>query len=110
MASYPYGTLRPGSYLGYISPVGSYPPNAWGLYDMHGNVSEWCQDLYADDLLNSDSLEDPVNLQQADTTRPVIRGGFWDGSPRWCRAAYRDWRAPDHGSRNIGFRCCFYLD
>lgn len=84
-------------------PVGQKLPNAWGLYDMHGNVGEWCQDWWSDHLPGGIVL-DPQG-PGAGWGR-VIRGGGWNYWPRTrnCRSAYRAEDFPDGGYRPIGFR------
>jgi formylglycine-generating enzyme required for sulfatase activity len=81
--------------------VGSYLPNAWGLYDMHGNVSEWCLDWYVADLTAA-SVVDPKGPSSA--SKRVRRGGSW-GNPAWvCRSANRSQSLPSDQYSNIGFR------
>lgn len=63
--------------VGHPLPVGSYPPNPFGLYDMHGNVLEWCQDLHADDYYGNSPLEDPTGPESSDEEMRVLRGGGW---------------------------------
>ena len=80
----------------YTSPVGHYRPNAWGLYDMHGNVLEWCWDCYGSDFYEGSRVDDPAGLLQAPTQVffRVFRGGSWDSPPPVCRSAnrFRNWR------------------
>lgn len=89
--------------------VGSFPANPWGLYDLHGNVWEWCADEYADYTPN-DQIDPNPDIKQSDNGSRVLRGGCWDFYPVSCRAAYRDWRAPAHRRGIFGFRVCFRLD
>jgi formylglycine-generating enzyme required for sulfatase activity len=90
------------------SPVGSYPANAWGLHDLHGNVWEWCADRYEPGWYQAGPEADPVNTR-GDRPR-LIRGGAWR-EPAWkCRSASREgWPLPpaDPGkfrSYDLGFR------
>jgi formylglycine-generating enzyme required for sulfatase activity len=80
--------------------VGSYPPNSWGLYDMHGNVSEWCWDWYTD--YDTDLLTE-ANFAHIEGHR-VFRGGSWFTLTRRVRSAFRDHYFPTYKSINIGFR------
>ena len=83
-------------------------PNAWGLYDMHGNVLEWCSDLYAGNYGSAnaaDAVTDPTG-SAGDSSR-VLRGGSWYGNVQFCRSAFRDLNVPDGAFLNIGFRVVF---
>ena len=74
--NYPYGGAARGAYLGTTAPVGSYSPNAWGLYDMHGNVCEWCLDKYAASLPGG-SVTNPGGAKTG--LDRVLRGGVLGG-------------------------------
>jgi formylglycine-generating enzyme required for sulfatase activity len=84
---FPYGTQEKGPYKDKTSAVGSYAPNAWGLYDMHGNVWQWCQDWYGpyDGLGETD----PLRVYKSTVNARVLRGGSWLSYARSCRAACR---------------------
>jgi len=85
---------------GETHPVGQKLPNPWGLYDMHGNVLEWCQDWYA-------RYDGGISLDpQGPTTGSarVARGGYWFDPAEACRSADRATFFPDYVDRNIGFR------
>ncbi len=84
-----------------IHPVGQKTPNAWGLYDMIGNVWEWCGDWYDKDY-PSGSVTDPTGPVKG--SRRVLRGGSWDYFARICRSAYRRRITPALRSRFNGFR------
>ena len=89
-------------------PVGSYPANAWGLYDMHGNVWEWCLDHW-----HSNYADKPEELKQDGSTawlssdeskNRLLRGGSWYSNAKSCRSAYRAHNAPDIRYGSYGFR------
>ena len=96
----PYGTTTKGRYLQKTSEPGSYPPNAWGLNDMHGNVWEWCSDWYG--AYPSGDVTDPVGASTGSTR--VLRGGGWDDLAKYCRSALRDYYEPSVRNGNTGLR------
>jgi formylglycine-generating enzyme required for sulfatase activity len=97
----PYNGASAGKFLGKTQPVGSYAPNGFGLYDMHGNVSEWVSDWYSDSYTSA-AQTDP---RGPDTGRDRIRrGGSWYDPAVRCRSAFRMRMAPDRIDRIIGLR------
>jgi formylglycine-generating enzyme required for sulfatase activity len=83
------------------APVGSYKPNAWGLYDMHGNLWEWCADWFADSYANADKT-DPTG--PASGTERVLRGGCWNAIPMACCSGGRTGYDPARRLKTFGFR------
>lgn len=83
-------------------PVGEKKPNVWGLYDMHGNVWEWCQDLYDDGYYVDSPTDDPAGPTAG--SRRVMRGGAWSVEARECRSAGRNYFLPGFGCASLGFR------
>jgi len=85
---------------GHSHPVALKNPNAWGLYDIHGNVMEWCQDWYGDYPAGAatDPAGPPASMSK------VIRGGSWFSSAKNCRAAFRGKWASNSRSHYIGLR------
>ena len=100
----------------YIAPIGSYPPNGYGLYDMAGNAAEWCLDGYdagfyrrsprRNPLAGEMTLREVMTNYQNVTTNRVMRGGSWLFNARYMRVANRTWFSPTHSFMNlVGFRC-----
>lgn len=101
--NYPFGTTTKGPYLERPTTVGSYPPNAFGLFDMHGNVWEWCQDFY-DAKYYAQRVESDPRGPSSGKVR-VVRGGSWFVKVAGgTRAAVRYWFAPNIQSTACGFR------
>src|SRR5438034_1883152 len=96
----PYNGAEPGPSLGRATKVGSYPPNAWGLHDMHGNIFEWCRDWYHSKLPGG---VDP-DLYLATASSRVRRGGCWTDEGWPCRTAFRLRFEPERRYDHIGFR------
>ena len=95
--------------------VGQYPPNGYGLYDMAGNVSEWCLDEYDPDFYAASSRENPFpngtieaiidDFKNVKDKNRVLRGGCWSDNGLFLRVAYRDWGPQHYSSVFRGFRC-----
>jgi uncharacterized protein (TIGR02996 family) len=98
--NYPYGGAEKGPYLGRTCAVGSYGPNALGLYDMHGNVWEWCQDWHAPYAGGPET--DPSG--PPDGEYRVIRGGAFNYPGWFCRAAHRFGYSPQDQLASVSFR------
>jgi len=89
---------------GYVftSPVGSFQPNAFGLYDMHGNAWQWCADWYGEEYYAASPAGDPNGSDSGDGR--VLRGGSWYGWPYGTRSARRYWSNLGSRDNSAGFR------
>ena len=100
--NHPHGGAARGPYLERTCKVGSYRPNAFGLFDMHGNVWEWCSDWFAADYYKVSPPRDPSG--PSDGSSRVDRGGSWNSRGLHCRAALRLRSTPSYRSGSLGFR------
>lgn len=97
----PFSSCSKGQYKRMTLPVGSYKANAWQLYDMPGNVEEWCIDSY--DKYSTYLVTDPKKIS-SDRAHRVVRGGKWLGSAMECRSANRNYMHPVSSYDSLGFR------
>jgi len=119
--NFTYGNGPKGSYCEETTDVGSFPANAFGLYDMHGNVYEWCLDIWhdnykdapndgspwLDDEAEEKRTEKKAKEKRTESEKPrLLRGGSWGNIPKNCRSAYRYWYVPGNRNGNYGFRLC----
>ena len=98
--NYPYNNNVKGKNLRTTQPVGSYSQNAWGLYDMHGNVLEWCNEWYG--RYETKAVTNPQGPSKG--YGRVLRGGSWVSDAKRCRSAYRNGSNPSFCCSNHGFR------
>ncbi len=96
------------------TPVGKYEPNGYGLYDMSGNVREWCLDAWDSDFyavsprrnpISGESIIKIINNSTSVKSRRVWRGGSWNHLSQWVRVAVRNWATPNYLELDMGFRC-----
>jgi formylglycine-generating enzyme required for sulfatase activity len=86
-------------------PVGQKKPNRWGIYDLYGNVSEWCEDVYSPSYYKNSPTKDPVGPPSpGKDVQRVMRGGSWKSTPDMCRATFRQ------GQKTGDTDACFYTD
>jgi formylglycine-generating enzyme required for sulfatase activity len=122
-----YGAAPTGIYRKRTTAVGSFPPNAFGLYDMHGNVWEWCADPWHSNYYNGAPTDgsvwdekdndnryqksvDLLAMSRNDDRHRLLRGGSWFNIPRRCPSAFRNSYAPVTRGINLGFRfVCVWL-
>ena len=117
--TYPWGNTIDASQANYgrnpgsTTSVGSYGANGYGLYDMAGNVWEWCVDVYQENFyavspprnpVSGGSIAPPYLTDQTNSSR-VLRGGSWLNDALYLRVAYRYWNSPTNTCGNFGFRC-----
>ena len=102
--NYTYGSGPKGIYRQKTTVVGSFPPNAFGLYDMHGNVWEWCQDNWHSNYEGAPTDGNAWLDNEESSDRKLLRGGSWFYNPDYCRSAYRSSSNLGHYNNDIGFR------
>jgi formylglycine-generating enzyme required for sulfatase activity len=100
--NYSYKSAAKGKYRQQTTDVGTFPPNPFGLYDMHGNVWEWCEDDWHGNYINAPTDGSAWNSRSG--SHKLLRGGSWNNLPGNCRSAFRYYYLLDLSNINIGFR------
>jgi len=106
-----YGDGEKGDYRQQTTDVLSFPANAWGLHDMHGNVWEWCADHWHDNYEGAPKdgsawIDEEAKENKNETKRRLLRGGSWGAHPASCRSAFRNIYLPAYRLYSVGFRVC----
>jgi formylglycine-generating enzyme required for sulfatase activity len=101
---YPYGNSPKGEYRQKTVRVGTFPSNAWGLHDMHGNVWEWCEDKYHPRTYGEPEATKPDPVCTLDSSYRIFRGGGWDCFAGFCRSAFRGKEVTGRSYCTLGFR------
>ena len=111
----PYGEAEPGEYREQTVPVDYFRPNNFGLFNLHGNVLEWCDDIYSEGFYKhpESRAKNPRckdgSLYAQGSERYVVRGGSWSHEGVYCRSAFRHGLAPSRRSPTVGFRPVYRL-
>lgn len=110
-ASVTYAAEPPGEYRGKTTPVGIFSPNPFGLYDMHGNVREWCADPWHDNYCGAPVDGSVWQDKNSNNQYRILRGGSWMGIPHYCRSAFRhlDLFGAEGSNDGSGFRVVWSL-
>ncbi|NES02998.1 MAG: formylglycine-generating enzyme family protein [Okeania sp. SIO2F4] len=101
--NFPYANAPKGIYQTETTYLGIFPPNSFGLYDMHGNVYEWCQDVWHDSYEGAPT-DGSAWETGGNTKYRLLRGGCWNNYSRNCRSARRFFKYADSLSNGRGFR------
>ena len=104
----PFGKTPKSEFRKRPTPVGSFPPNAFGLYDMHGNVWEWCADVWHENYLNAPA-DGSAWLTGGDAGYCVQRGGSWIDRASNCRSAFRVGDIAHNDENIVGLRVCYSI-
>ncbi|MEH2192205.1 MAG: SUMF1/EgtB/PvdO family nonheme iron enzyme [Nostoc sp.] len=99
--NYTYNSGSEGEYRQQTTDVGIFLPNLFGLFDMHGNIWEWCQDGWHE---NYSKAPNNGSAWMGNDDKRLLRGGSWIYNPGFCRSAFRNWSARDYSNYYVGFR------
>lgn len=105
----PFGQTQKGEFRKCLTTVGSFPPNDFGLYDMHGNVWEWCADIWHENYFNAPN-DGSAWLRNGDQSYCVQRGGSWIDRTANCRSAFRVGDIAHNNENIVGLRVCLTKD
>jgi formylglycine-generating enzyme required for sulfatase activity len=98
----PFGGAERGPTLNRPCKVGSYEPNPFGLYDMHGNILEWCEDWFGETTFSEKDRKDPKGPNNGQYR--MLKGGAFNYDALYCRSGYRNYTSPNQRANSFGFR------